>query len=282
MKPGPYPFTFSRKTGEDFSSYVSDESGLPMVRLNRRRPPVYNPVTICQYGLDRGRHEEEILLKAADWLMRHAEKSPGGHTVWHYSFDFPLYGMKSPWISAMAQGQAISLLVRAHALTGHSRYSETAESALDVLFTPVEQGGTLRHFSDGHAWLEEYPLPGRMTGVLNGCLFALIGIYEFARSRNSHTAQKLFENVMMGLYAHLKDFDTGFWTYYDLSCPPRIASVAYHRNHFRLLDILWIYTGDQRLHEYSTRWKKYAGSPLCRIRRYIYRARYALHRETPR
>lgn len=280
MKPGPYPFAFSRKTGEDFSSYVTDERGLPMVRIKGKRRPVYNPVTICQYGLDRGRHEDEILLRAADWLMRYAEEGPGGHTVWCYSFDFPLYGLRAPWISAMAQGQAISLLIRAHALTGRSRYIETAESALDALAVPVEQGGTLRRFPDGHAWLEEYPLPGRMTGVLNGCLFALIGVYEFARSRNNGTAQNLFERVTAGLRAHLQDFDTGFWTYYDLLCPRRIASVAYHRSHFRLLDILCAVTGDRQFHEHSIRWKEYEGSLLCRMRRHAHRVRYALRRAT--
>ena len=71
----------------------------------------------------------------------------------------------------MGQGQAASVLLRAHSLTGRAEYLESARGALAPLLTDVEHGGVMRTI-DGVGVLEEDPaeLP---AAVLNGWIFSL-------------------------------------------------------------------------------------------------------------
>jgi hypothetical protein len=98
----------------------------------------YNPVTVAQYGLQaaanhvvtgRRSYRSDALL-AAKWLARHQGRNGG----WHYRFPFTVTGfqpLKPGWISAMAQGQAMSLLWRAHRMDPRRAFRKAAVRALD-------------------------------------------------------------------------------------------------------------------------------------------------------
>ena len=61
----------------------------------------------------------ERTLHAADWLAANLEPNAHGLWVWNHHFDWEYRDtLKAPWYSGLAQGQGVSLLLRAHAQTG--------------------------------------------------------------------------------------------------------------------------------------------------------------------
>ncbi len=66
------------------------------------------------------------------------------------------YSLDAPWLSAMAQGEGASLLIRVHQRNGHERYADAARRALRILDLPTAEGGVRAALGDGF-FLEEYP-----------------------------------------------------------------------------------------------------------------------------
>ena len=174
--------TWPRIADRDDVQLDADE--IPQVQ--RGDDYVYNPVTISQYGLQEfsynaaGQGPEHLTaaLKAADWLVAHQQPSSG---AWTYDYDFSVAGMgvtlHAPWISAMAQGQAMSLLTRAWRSTGDARYLTAADAALAPFRLSVAAGGVVTSFlgDAAHPYYEEYPTePASLT--LNGFMFSLFGL----------------------------------------------------------------------------------------------------------
>ena len=77
----------------------------------------------------------------------------------------------------MAQGEGISLLLRAFIVTGNDNYLKAAEMAKDFMLLPIEKGGTARYEGD-NVFLYEYtyePL------ILNGWIFSIWGLYDYCK-----------------------------------------------------------------------------------------------------
>ena len=51
-----------------------------------------------------------LFLNDSNWLVENAIKKDN-YTVWEYKFPWPMYNLSSSWVSAMAQGQAIQVLI---------------------------------------------------------------------------------------------------------------------------------------------------------------------------
>lgn len=202
-----------------------------------------------------GEAVEAEFLFLADWLLEHGSEEPRG-VVWRIDVPVPKYGKRPGWISAMGQGQAISVLLRAHALTGRERYLEAARGAFPPLCRPVAAGGTQSEI-DGHPVLEEYPVEGRPCAVLNGWIFALFGVHELAVATGDREARDLFRRSAAGLVELLPRYDTGWWSLYSLydHGRPDLAKPFYQRLHPELLEGLDLIHPDPRLGEYAQRWR---------------------------
>jgi heparosan-N-sulfate-glucuronate 5-epimerase len=214
----------------------------------------YTPVTVAQYGLQAAaahvvtgrRAYRADALNAADWLVRH-QRTDGG---WRYHFAFTVAGfpsLRAGWISAMGQGQAMSLLWRAHRLRPRAGYRRAALMALRPFERSVNSGGVVADF-EGVPWYEEYPtLPG--SHVLNGYLFSLLGLYDIApwARRASH----LFRRGVASLRARISRFDRPGGSYYLPGLP---ASNYYNRVHVDLLGAIDYLRPSPRLQLYRARW----------------------------
>ena len=204
-------------------------------------------VAYAQWGL--GAYERHLdgegekwlaaALQAADYVAATLQSGGRLDGAWLHLMRMPhTFRLEPPWVSAMAQGECASLLVRAHLETGEERYADAARRALKTIRLPVADGGTLAEV-DGHPVLEEYPtaIP---SAVLNGAIFAMWGVYDVGQGLGDATASALFEQVTDGLAALIGRYDTGYWSKYDLYPHPRpnIASAAYHLLHIRQLNAL--------------------------------------------
>lgn len=288
------PCRISQKPGEigfyflDFSSKAAysgkmDSKGVPLFEYPGEIPSTYHPVVICQYAMGlfdqfavnsyTDNNIKEKFLVQANWLINNAVLKGDG-AYWYFDFPDRRYGIKEPWISAMAQGEAISVLCRAYKITGNSLYLNTAKSALLPFYRYVSNGGVRKNFKEVLLF-EEYPAD-EITGVLNGFIFSLFGIYDLALTLQDGEALKLFSEGITNLKLLLKYYDLGYWTRYDLFRFPlkNPASYTYHMLHVEQLKALYILTGENIFKEYSEKWRGYekgiTGKSRALINKIIY------------
>jgi len=241
-----------------------DSNGIAMKDCGDGLGKQYNPVTLSQYALANynyyistgERQYKEEFLKHADWLVNHEVIIAKGFGVWYYNFEHSRYQCKIPWISAMAQGQAISVLVRAYQLTEDQSYLKSAELAVGAFEHSVDEGGVRFIDEDGNVFYLEYACELHPC-VLNGFIFSLLGLHDYYQTTGSQKALSLFDDGIQTLKVRLKDYDTGDSTYYDLIGIVGEASEKYHRLHCQLLYELYFITGDSYFLTYAEKWYSY-------------------------
>jgi hypothetical protein len=176
----------------------------------------------------------------------------------------------------MAQGLAISVLVRAHDVTGEASYLDAVDAAAALMLRPLGAGGCADYDSAGRPFLEECP-SDPPCHILNGALFALIGLCEAeARTDGGGQAAKAAQCIA----ALLEQYDIGYWSRYDLrfSAP---ASFAYHSLHVSLLEVVARLLADDSFTcaafiSTAGRWRSYLRHPGYRLRATANKARFVL------
>ncbi|MDW7682148.1 MAG: D-glucuronyl C5-epimerase family protein [bacterium] len=274
MKLDCYHIDLNQGIGEDFSQYEFDENGIPLTRYQRQPNWKHNPVTVCQYGLflynrwlrSHEQKSKKLFLSQATWLVQNAEPGSNGALVWYYRFDLPYYQIKSPWISGMAQGEALSLLLRAHQITADDNFFTTAEKAWCVFENDVQNGGVISTYADGQPVIEEYPSLHHKSCVLNGFIFGLLGVYDYFIYADHSAARELFYRLISSLKNNLFRYDSGYWTYYDLKYPLRLASKTYHLIHLEQLKTLHKLTGESFFEDCYQQWQAYHKSIKCNLK----------------
>src|SRR5438270_6070259 len=151
------------------------------------RPGYERPVDTAQWGL--GAYERYLAGEGEEWLASAVAvgerllegQEPAGRLAgaWTYRFAWPhTYRLQPPWVSAMAQGEGASLLVRLHLELGDARFGEAAVRALGPMDVPSSEGGAAAEL-DGSLFPEEFPTTPP-SFVLNGAIFALWGYRDVA------------------------------------------------------------------------------------------------------
>ncbi len=200
-----------------------------------------------------GEETGDRFLSLAERLLATGRPAVGG-LRWEVPVAAPKYGLGRGWPSALGQGQAISVLLRAGALTGEERWAAAAHAALAPLAATVEDGGLARVLN-GALVLEEYP-SRRPCAVLNGWIYALLGVHELAVTGEPR-AEELVARSTHGLLALLPRYDLGWWSRYSLYPHGRsdLAKPFYQRLHPVLLEALHLARPDPRLPAMAARWR---------------------------
>lgn len=252
-----------------------DDNGIPLWKTNDE-PYFHHPIVICQYALGIFEHlyqknfsDEDLkvkFIKLADWLKNNYKEINCGK-IWYIYYDIPLYGIRKPWYSALAQGEAVSVLTRAHLLTGNEEYLRIAEEAITPFFVNVNEGGLLNYFNAVPIY-EEYPSEIRTVGVLNGFMFSLFGLYDLILLNKSENAEKLFAIGIDSLKKLLPYYDTGYWARYFLYDYPKryVASFTYISIMYEQLKVLYHLTDEKIFLEYSQKWKTYSEKRWNKLR----------------
>jgi hypothetical protein len=243
-----------RHKAKDASRYAD---GIPRDALGQRADW---PIPVAQAALGywelrlEGHDVDGPFLALADWLVEHAIPAGGG-LLWPCDVPMPKYGLSPGWPSAVAQSEAISVLLRAEALSGRECYAEAARAGLAPLLLSVTSGGVAREL-DGQLVLEEYP-SAAPAAVLNGWIVALLGVHELATVTGDERARTLFARSLSGLMTLLPRYDVGWWSLYSLydHGRPDLAKPFYQRLHPVLLDALGLVHPDPRLPQTARRWE---------------------------
>ena len=280
---GEYYMLFAEKA--DYSGQF-DSAGIPQLNYHGHIGVQYNPIAIAQYGLgnynlwrrncDSARRQKVFLI--ADWLEQHLELNANGLAVWNHHFDWEYRNtLKSPWYSGLAQGQGISLLVRAHKESGDPRYLDAAQRAFLSFQRPVSQGGVAFTDESGDLWFEEY-IVSPPTHILNGFIWALWGVHDYFLATADKSALELFSRGVRTLLQNVERYDLGFWSLYEQSGTrlPMVASPFYHRLHIVQLRVMHWLTGEEKFAELAHRWEGYARSRAKRTRALCYKGAFKL------
>lgn len=228
-------------------------------------------VAIAQWGL--GAYERLLAGDGEEWLAAAvragdhlvAEQRVGGAQDGGWLHTRPLghtFDLRPPWLSAMAQGEGASLLVRLHRESGDERYAEAAIRAMEPMKRASSDGGVQARLAGG-PFLEEYPT-APPSFVLNGGIFALWGCRDVGIGLADRAAGELWQQGIATLAQNLDRFDTGYWSRYDLYPHPKVnvASSAYHQLHIDQLRATSLITSDHRLEATASRFERYAASRL--------------------
>ena len=281
---GEYYMTFLQKANYDGPF---DDAGVPMLDYRGQIGVQYNPIAIAQYGLGNynqlGRDSDpwnrrKKFLAASEWLVANLEQNVHGVWVWNHKFDWEYRDtLRAPWYSGLAQGQGVSLLVRAHRETGDAKYLEAAKLAFASLLLPIDAGGVLFCDEQGDVWIEEY-LVDPPTHILNGMIWASWGVYDYFLATGDAQAGDLFARVVRTLEGNLAKYDLGFWSLYEQSGTRlrMIASPFYHQLHIVQLRVLHRLTGRPIFPEYADRWESYARSHVRRMAALCYKSAFKL------
>ncbi len=270
--PGPYPLNMWQRICEGhFPAF--DAEGIPLWPDGTTGNYIYFITTMSAFALGQWEQflftqEEQYsnrFLKIAERLVAFSCREGNGIALRNIHANDGSRGK----LSAMNQGQGISVLLRAWKLTGDDKYMAVAEGCRILFERDMDNNGVVGQISElGIPWFEEYP-EYPLNHVLNGMIFALWGLYElFVMAENKKSGTLFFTGVESVAKA-LPLFDTGFWSYYWLPEPgntPYVASMMYHNLHIVQLKILAEMSSNEVVDLWSDRFRTYAGSVLNRLR----------------
>ena len=280
---GEYYQCFFRKA--DYSAFA-DAEGVPLLDYHGHVGRQYNPIAIAQWGLGnwnfwRRTSDDDRRVRwrtAADWLVANLKPNAHGIPVWQHEFDWEYRDtLRAGWYSALAQGQGLSLLCRAHQATGEARYLDTASAAFRSLTLDTDAGGVRIHDGADGAWLEE-TVVNPPTHILNGFLWAMWGVRDYAIASQARAAWELLGACTRTLLRNLPAFDCGFWSLYEQSGThlPMLASPFYHGLHVNQLAISARLLDEPELQAWSERWSDYARNVRYRRRAFAQKALFKL------
>lgn len=215
---------------------------------------IYFSIGIFQYGLaaydlylkSNMEMYKEKLLACADWAVSNQQDDGGWVT---FSYESP----EHPY-SSMAQGEGISMLIRAHIVTHDEKYICAAGKAKDFMLKSVSDGGTTEYENSDVVFYEVTYNPV----ILNGWIFSLWGLYDYCKYTNDDNAKEMLKATLNSLKKKLPEFDIKYWSKYDSD--KRICSPFYHKLHIALLTTMYDLFGDEIYKEYAQKWEMYRKS----------------------
>lgn len=239
------------------------------LRIDGRLVP--DPIGVIQAGLalhdqllnDPSQSERaEILRNQLNWLASSAIWLPDSIPVWPCFWDAGEYGLEGPWISAMTQGQAISLLTRGASYFEDPAYLRLAGRALASLRDPSLP--ITRRTTEGEILFEEFP-SAPPSLVLNGALCTWLGVWDYWRATGDPEARDFAIRSLGAMDRRIGDYELGDWTRYDL-IKTRPVSPTYQEIHATLAEAVHSITGEASWEDRARRWRHAAGRPEIRCK----------------
>lgn len=215
---------------------------------------IFFSIGVFQYGLAAydlflTTNEEAYknkVIACANWAVENQQEDGGWITFAYKNPDCPY--------SSMAQGEGISLLIRAAIVTEDKRFIDAIHKAKDFMLKPISEGGTTEYNGENVIFYEYTDTPV----VLNGWIFSLWGLFDYCKYTNDEKVQAVLESTLEALKHKLWDFDAGYWSKYDAG--KRICSPFYHKLHIAQLNTMYDLFGDSVYKEVADRWEVYQNS----------------------
>ncbi len=267
----PYPIDMSASLAVPLGR--TDKTGVLYNSPQGTSPAVCDPTSIAHYALVHwnayltygGDEHREIFMTQANWLLAHKSSLSNGACGWPISFSSNGQGISRLCLSALTQGIALSVLLRASQLSGRDVFMQVARQTVHAFELDILEGGVSASIGDEGVFFEELAIyPAAHT--LSAHILALLGLYDYVAFTHDNKIEILIQRGIHTLHTMLdEEFDTGYWTRYDL-LHKRLAPWSHHSFHITLLEVLAGYSGCEHCSALATRWARYQHHPGCRLR----------------
>jgi heparosan-N-sulfate-glucuronate 5-epimerase len=266
-KLGAYPLDFRPRIRQGHYPAFDDE-GVPMWPHPADGQPRYFTTAMTSFALGSwhdylvsGREEAlDRTLKVADRLTRGS---------WEGSELHLLDEDREPLLSAMSQGEAMSVLCRVFQETGKARYAEAAVACLGPFMRTVDDDGVQAFIAGTKSlWFEELTSKP-VHHILNGMVYAIWGLQDLARATGERRADQLATVGVSSIAREIDRFDMGWWSRYwfpEKGGVHYAASAMYHGLHICQLRALGGSSGRSELTSAADRFQAYMTRPMNRLR----------------
>lgn len=265
------PFVMD-KEGFFVPPYGLDEKGILYFDYGARYDNLgkyHNPTFVASYA-DSLYHEITLgnknlipdFMKQVDFLLSKTDTDVSGDLYWSYPFENPYFRAPKGWYSGMTSGRILGVLARAHYLTKDEKYLKTAEKICNKLTKSAKNFGMATYNAKNDLWLEEVAYPNSESfKVLNGHIYGLSGLYDYANYINDKRVKTLALAGFNAVLRNLEKFDAGFISYYCENMPGREKSYAelggYNITHIHQLLYCFKITNNPRFLEKAMRLQLY-------------------------
>jgi heparosan-N-sulfate-glucuronate 5-epimerase len=246
-----------------------DDNGIPV--FYDKDEKTYSVVYIIQYALmqhefviNNNNVEDRIqkIKNCLDWLDNQSEVFKDA-LVWR-SLENKNYNLKEGWVSAMYQGQAISLYLRAAQLFDNPIYISTAEKVFEYFKYEFSEGGATIIDKKGNIWLEEYP-SSNPSYVLNGFIYSLFGVVDLYRATGNENAKVLYDKCIKTLEDNVLKYDMFYWSLYD-QLKKELVSTYYQKNvHIPLMEIMFKLSKKSIFDKLAIKWRKQLNNKFYKV-----------------
>ena len=254
---------FEQSRGSTFE--ILDTNGVPFINYGywgdtyiglQRNPVQISQKSFVYYDqyINGDNSSRQKVINSADWLINNSNYTHNSAFL-DVKFYWPLYNMSPPWRSGMAQGQALQTMILAHKLTGDNKYLVWGDLAVNSFDLDIKDGGFTNKTTNDGWWYEEYAgYGGDNPRVLNGMMFATIGLYDYYNYTKNPQAKYYFDKGVIALTRNIANYDNNGDTFYDIH---GIIDPEYHQIHIDLSQQLYNITGEKIFMDYSNKWKEY-------------------------
>lgn len=230
---------------------ILDAQGVP-INMEATGRWIYFPISIFQYGLGvydlfletKDVRYKQKLLNILNWALENQQEDGAWDTFGY--FQNPTL---SP-VSAMAQGEGASALLRGYVVTNDEKYLRAAKKAIDFMLIPVENGGTTVYKNESIIF-EEYIGEGKST-VLNGWIFAVFGLFDYCLLTKDKQYLEVLNKTITTMVQSLHCYDRGYWSNYNTK--GSITSPFYHNLHIEQLKVMFDLFGKDQFKFYHDKW----------------------------
>lgn len=198
------------------------------------------------------------LLACAQWALENQQSDGGWVTFAHTNPHAPY--------SSMAQGEGISMLLRAAIVSGDPRFTDAAEKAKVFMLKPLGEGGTTEYDGEDVIFYEDTDSPV----ILNGWIFSLWGLLDYCNYTGDNGTRAILERTLNTLKKKLPEFDIRYWSNYDVG--GHICSPFYHQLHIAQLRVMYDLFGDPIYEATANRWELYQASRWNKARAFLKKA----------
>lgn len=208
-QPEYYPKT--RELSDEKRKEYFDDEGIAVTLYDGER--VYHPVDLAwnmmlladSYDTTKNPQDWEMLESNLKYALNGSEIDQTGARWFVYKFNHSHneMHMRSPWVSGMSQGMLLSVISRMYA---HHPSPELKQYADEIFksFLVERQEGQFWVTNEVNCpddpsltctFLEEYPLDDKETHVVNGHIYAMLGLHDYYRMTGNPEAKEIFERA---------------------------------------------------------------------------------------
>ena len=243
---------------EDIATDFSMEGNEPIV-VAQRALMYWNRYVTSMEDIWR-----KAFLEAALWLVDQAQHYGSDAAGWPLTYAHPIFFTRGAWLSSIAQGCGLSVLVRAYKLTGDQHWLETAHRVARTFELDILDGGVCTPLGKDGIFFEEVAVyPAAHT--LQGCIFGLLGLIDYVANTGNLQMQQPIERSEKSLHTIIGEFDLGFWTRADL-LRRRLSTPLQLAQQIALLEAIADHRKCRPCTERVSQWRTYQRDLLSRLR----------------